>query len=69
MARSAELCERRLQLTHLRSKDELAMAEHARDCLVNRAPEPPPLRGKINERDGRRLDARMLSRDRQCKTP
>jgi hypothetical protein len=36
------------------------MREHPVDCRIDRATEPPPLRGEIDERDWRVGDAGVL---------
>jgi hypothetical protein len=60
MTRAAERSELGFERAHLRSEDELAMAEHARDRVVDRPPEAPPLRGNVDERDGRGIEAGTL---------
>ena len=44
--------ERLLQRRHLRAADELAVGEHAADCLVDRFAEPAALRADIEEGHG-----------------
>src|SRR6185295_6817576 len=57
VSRTAERREVGLGGAHLRPKDELAMTEHARDPVVDSVPEPPALRGEIDERDGCGIEA------------
>ena len=57
VARAAEGGELRLEFADFRSVDELAMGEHARDRLVDGAAEPAPLRGDVDERDRRGMEA------------
>ena len=45
---------------HLGAQDELAMAEHARDRIVDRAAKPPALGGNVNERDWTGVHADLL---------
>src|SRR5882672_11552392 len=60
MTRAAERGELGFERAHLRPEDELAMAEHARDRVIDRSPEPPPLRGNVDERDRRGNEAGTL---------
>src|SRR5208337_3196317 len=69
VARAAELRELGFERSYFGAEDELTVAEHARNGRIDRAPEPAPLRGKIDERDGRGSDADTLVRDRQCIIP
>jgi hypothetical protein len=43
-------------------QDELAMAEHAGNRLVDRTPEPPALRGDVDERDRGGIETGALIR-------
>ncbi len=51
---AAESSKRGLELGDFRTVDELAMAHHARDRLVDGLAEPPALRGEVDERNGLR---------------
>ena len=52
-----------LERAHLRSLDELAMRQHARNRVVDGAAEPAALRGDIDERDRPLVEAGMLIHD------
>jgi hypothetical protein len=49
-----------LERANLRSHDELAMAEHAINRVVDLATEPTPLRGHVDERDRRGIETGVL---------
>jgi hypothetical protein len=48
--------------------DELAMGEHARDRLVDGAAESAPLRGDVDERDRRGVEAMRPVHAGDCST-
>ncbi len=52
MLGAAERGERRLELGHFRTIDELAMVEHAGDRLIDGFAEPAALRGNVDEGNG-----------------
>ena len=60
VARAAERREVGFDRVHLGPEDELAMAEHARDRIVDRAAEPAALGGNVNERDWTVVHADLL---------
>ena len=60
MARAAERGQRGFESAHLGSENELAMAEHARDRLVDGSPEATALRGNVDERNRRGIEAGAL---------
>src|SRR5262245_21927140 len=51
MARAAKRREIGFDLMHLRPQDELAMAEHARDRIVDGLAKPATLGGHVNKRN------------------
>jgi hypothetical protein len=51
MARAAERGELGFECAYLGPQDELAMAQHARDCLVDRSPQASALRSHVDERN------------------
>jgi hypothetical protein len=57
MTRPAERSKLGFERAHLRPEDELAMAKHARDRVVDRSPQSPPLRGNVDEWDRRGIEA------------
>ena len=60
MARAAKNRKIGLERANLRPHDELAVAEHARDRVVDLAAEPAPLRGHVDERDRRGIGTSVL---------
>ena len=60
MARAAERRKLRFQRAHLRSVNELAVREYARDRIIDGAAEAAALRGDIDERDRPLVEAGML---------
>src|SRR5262249_2340525 len=63
VTRAAERGELGFERAHLRAENELAVAEHAGDRVVNGASEPAPLRGNVDERDRRGIGAGALILD------
>jgi hypothetical protein len=60
VARAAERRKLGLERTHLGAEDELAMRQHARDCVIDGAAETAALRGNVDERDRPLVQASVL---------